>query len=84
MGSSSQKGITVSVRLDDINYPTWSFLMRHCLRGHGLLKFVDGSYPCPSQFQEIDNHDTDPYEFWLQQDSFAVSMIIDSLSPGQE
>ncbi|PRQ42768.1 putative tubby-like domain, gag-polypeptide of LTR copia-type [Rosa chinensis] len=50
MGSPTQVCNSVPVRLDETNYPTWLYLMQHHLRGHGLLKFVDGSYPCPPQF----------------------------------
>ncbi|KAL6123581.1 hypothetical protein ACLB2K_076102 [Fragaria x ananassa] len=40
----------VSMRLDENNYLIWSYVMHHHLRGHGLLKFVDGSHPCPPPF----------------------------------
>ncbi|XP_062009327.1 uncharacterized protein LOC133725928 [Rosa rugosa] len=75
----------VSVRLDDTNYHIWHFLMRHYLRGHGLLKFVDGSYHCPSQFQRADYDslsidNTGAFEKWLQQDSCVISLITASLS----
>ncbi|KAL6190326.1 hypothetical protein ACLB2K_036724 [Fragaria x ananassa] len=58
--------------------------MQHYLRGRGLLKFVDGSYPCP-QFQIADDgtlsHDnTEAYEKWLEQDSFVISLITTTLS----
>lgn len=73
------------IRLDDTNYPTWLYLMQHHLRGHGLLKFVDGSYPCPSQLNFKDDGivcSDDPrlYERWLKQDSSAICMIINTLS----
>ncbi|KAM5582564.1 hypothetical protein ABKV19_002803 [Rosa sericea] len=52
--------------------------MQHYLRGHGLLKFVDGSYPCPPQFQSADNTGAD--EKWLEQDSSVISLITTTLS----
>ncbi|XP_040375361.1 uncharacterized protein LOC112202138 [Rosa chinensis] len=85
MATSGQHCNTVSVHLDDTNYPTWHFLMQHYLRGHGLLKFVDGSYPCPPQCQKADYdspsvNNTGACEKWLQQDSFVISMITNTLS----
>ncbi|KAM5576988.1 hypothetical protein ABKV19_007701 [Rosa sericea] len=60
--------------------------MQHHLRGHGLLKFVDGSYPCPPQFPTGTNgsltHDlSGAHEKWLEQDSFIISIITNTLSP---
>lgn len=44
--------------------------MHHHLRSHGLLKFVDGSYPCSSQFVIDDDgsfsaSSSSAYERWL-------------------
>ncbi|PRQ49208.1 putative RNA-directed DNA polymerase [Rosa chinensis] len=76
---------TISVRLDETNYPTWVFHMQHHLRGHGLLKFVDGSHPCPSQFLVEDDgsltNNSAAREKWMEQDSALISMLINTLSP---
>nr|XP_011468453.1 PREDICTED: uncharacterized protein LOC105352625 [Fragaria vesca subsp. vesca] len=84
MATSNQICNAISVLLDDTNYPTWHFLMHRYLRGHGLLKFVDGSHACPSQVQMAD-HDslsvnTGAYEKWTQQDSFVICIITTTLS----
>ncbi|KAM5557180.1 hypothetical protein ABKV19_024524 [Rosa sericea] len=84
MAFPTQTCNTVSVRLDETNYPAWVFQMQHHLRGHGLLKFVDGSHPCPPQFLigndgSLTTDNTRAYEKWLEQDSFVISMIITTL-----
>ncbi|XP_040374246.1 uncharacterized protein LOC112197330 isoform X1 [Rosa chinensis] len=75
----------MSVRLDETNYPTWVFQMQHHLRGHGLLKFVDGSHPCPPQFLVADDgslkNNSVAREKWMEEDSFVISVIIITLSP---
>ncbi|PRQ29319.1 putative gag-polypeptide of LTR copia-type [Rosa chinensis] len=86
MASPNQACTAVSVRLDETNYHIWLFLMQHHLRGHGLLKFVDGSYPCPSHFPieddgSLSSDNSGPYERWLEQDSSVICMITNTLSP---
>ncbi|PRQ40525.1 putative RNA-directed DNA polymerase [Rosa chinensis] len=84
--SSNQACTVISVRLDETNYHIWLFFMQHYLRGHGLLKFVDDSYPCPSKsvigndgLLSISN--SNAYERWLEHDSFVISMITNTLCP---
>ncbi|KAL6123882.1 hypothetical protein ACLB2K_076399 [Fragaria x ananassa] len=61
-------------------------LSKHHLRSHGLLIFVDGSYPCPSPFPfpfEDDGTSSDNsglYERWLEQDSSAICMVVNTPS----
>ncbi|PRQ21009.1 putative RNA-directed DNA polymerase [Rosa chinensis] len=85
MASFSQTCNVVSVRLDESNYPTWLFQMEHHLRGHGLLKLVDGSLPCPPPFLVAEDGtrtvNTCAREKWLEQDSLLISLITNTLSP---
>ncbi|KAM5588569.1 hypothetical protein ABKV19_006834 [Rosa sericea] len=76
----------ISVKLDDNNYPTWHFQMYSLLRGHGLLKFVDGSHSCPSQFSISDDGHLTPnpsedLDEWLEKDCNLISLITATLSP---
>ncbi|KAM1757170.1 hypothetical protein ACFX1X_006465 [Malus domestica] len=41
---------SVSIKLDDINYLKWYFQMKLVLGRYGIMNFMDGSHPCPSQF----------------------------------
>ncbi|PRQ50702.1 putative RNA-directed DNA polymerase [Rosa chinensis] len=75
----------ISVKLDDSNYPTWHFQMYSLLRGHGLLKFVDGTHPCPSQYSMSDDghlsqNSPKEYEDWVAQDCNLISLITATLS----
>lgn len=73
----------VSIKLDDNNYATWHFQMNSLLRGHGLLRFVDGTLPCPSQYTISEDGSLSPsedYEAWLEQDSNLISLITATIS----
>ncbi|KAM1585400.1 hypothetical protein COP1_038709 [Malus domestica] len=37
------------VKLDELNYLQWHFLMKMMLKGHGIMGFIDRSNPCPPQ-----------------------------------
>ncbi|KAM1035416.1 hypothetical protein ACFX13_039389 [Malus domestica] len=37
------------VKLDELNYLQWHFLMKMMLQGHGIMGFIDRSNPCPPQ-----------------------------------
>ncbi|PRQ18256.1 putative gag-polypeptide of LTR copia-type [Rosa chinensis] len=76
----------ISVKLDDNNYPIWHFQLYSLLRGHGLLKFVDGTVSCPSQYTISDDGSltstpSEDYEDWLEQDWNLASLITATLSP---
>ncbi|XP_050114304.1 uncharacterized protein LOC126592597 [Malus sylvestris] len=44
---------SVTVKLDDTNYLQWHFQMKLMFEGYGIMDFMDGTNPCPSQF--LDN-----------------------------
>lgn len=73
----------VSVKLADNNYATWHFQMHSLLKGHGLLRYVDGTLPCPSQYVISEDgclSPSDEYDAWLEQDSNLISLITATIS----
>ncbi|KAB2612930.1 hypothetical protein D8674_035246 [Pyrus ussuriensis x Pyrus communis] len=49
-GLISSVSTSVNVKLDDSNYLNWHFQMELMLEGYGIIRFVDGSSPCPPRF----------------------------------
>ena len=75
---------SVTVKLDDSNYLVWNFQMVLLLEGHGIMGFVDGSYPCPSRFDSTtsDNSiETDDFKIWKMHDRALMQLITATLSP---
>ncbi|KAM1564853.1 hypothetical protein ACFX10_039076 [Malus domestica] len=85
---------SVTVKLDDSNYLTWHFQMQLLLEGHGIMGFLDGSSPCPTQFgssgsrdSDIDSGDSssrieiDAYKIWKMHDRALMQLITVTLSP---
>ncbi|OVA20285.1 hypothetical protein BVC80_157g86 [Macleaya cordata] len=69
----------VSVKLDSTNYILWRAQFLPLLRGYKLMKYVDGSYPCPTTL----NADGTPnlqYDAWQQQDQVLLGWLLSSLS----
>lgn len=71
-----------SLKLTRENYPAWRAQIVPVLRGHNLMGYVDGSFPCPSQGvqkegKEVPNSD---HEFWVCQDQLILAAIIASTS----
>lgn len=66
LNASSQ--IPFKLTKDGINYASWKSQMTNLLFGYDLLKFVDGSHPCPLS--------SDPgYSMWLRQDRLILLAI---------
>ncbi|KAK9903023.1 hypothetical protein M0R45_001321 [Rubus argutus] len=75
----------ISVRLDNSNYVTWKFLLETMLKGCGLLRYVDGSFPCPPQHMireedGVTSEMTQQYMNWEQNDSAVMSILAATLS----
>ncbi|KAM1797605.1 hypothetical protein ACFX12_031769 [Malus domestica] len=63
-GLLSTVSTSVTVKLDDSNYLTWSFQVRLLLESHGIMGFINGSRKCPPRFNEdsnIEGIETDDY-----------------------
>ncbi|XP_062005893.1 uncharacterized protein LOC133723077 isoform X1 [Rosa rugosa] len=75
----------ITVQLDDSNYVTWKFLVETLLKGCGLMRYVDGSVPCPSErvIMEENGVASDiekEYMNWVQIDSAIMSILASTLS----
>ena len=75
----------IPVRLDNSNYVTWKFLLETLLRGCGLMKYIDGSFPCPPRHMireddEITCDMTKEYLNWEQNNSAVMSILAATLS----
>ncbi|XP_020421638.1 uncharacterized protein LOC109949783 [Prunus persica] len=79
---------SVNVRLDDSNYLNWNFQMQLLLDSNGIMGYVDGSIPCPSQHGStsdesgiISSSPTDEYIVWKMHDRAIMQLITATLSP---
>lgn len=75
----------ITVRLDDSNYVTWKFLLETLLRGCGLMKYIEGSFPCPPRHMVreedgVTSDMTEEYMNWVQTDSAVMSLLSATLS----
>ncbi|PRQ28561.1 putative RNA-directed DNA polymerase [Rosa chinensis] len=75
----------ISVCLDGSNYVTWKFLLETMLKGCGLMKYVDGSFPCPSQYLITEEDGvtcemTREYITWKQNDYAVMALLAATLS----
>ncbi|XP_019155026.1 PREDICTED: uncharacterized protein LOC109151881 [Ipomoea nil] len=75
----------VSIKLSTRNYLFWRTQMVPFLRGQGLLRFVDGSFPCPLPVAVTAGDAAAPVDrtavlVWEQQDQAILSMLVASLS----
>ncbi|PRQ52535.1 putative RNA-directed DNA polymerase [Rosa chinensis] len=75
----------IPVRLDNSNYVTWKFLLETMLKGCGLMKYVDGSFPCPSQYMiteegGVSSEMTTEYYTWKQNDYAVMTLLSATLS----
>ncbi|KAM1058752.1 hypothetical protein ACFX2B_023357 [Malus domestica] len=85
---------SVTVKLDDSNYLTWNFQIELLLEGHGLMGFVDGSHPCPAQFNVpifegsyvpssdvSSSTESDDFKVWKMHDRALMQLLTATLSP---
>jgi hypothetical protein len=75
------------IKLSHDNYLFWKAQIIPLLRSHGLLCFVDGSYPCPPEHVPIATEggmvlmQNPEHGAWIQQDQAILSAIVSSLTP---
>lgn len=84
--------MSVTVKLDDTNYLQWHFQMKLMLEGYGIMDFVDGTNPCPSQFMSAScdfrvassgsesRIESDAYKVWKMHDRALMQLITATLS----
>ncbi|KAM1950973.1 hypothetical protein ACFX15_005637 [Malus domestica] len=74
---------SVTVKLDDSNYLTWSFQVRLLLESHGIMGFVDGSRKCSLRFDNDSNAEgveNDEYLVLKMHDRALMQLLIATLS----
>lgn len=70
------------LKLTPTNYTAWRFQFQTILMGYDLMRFVDGSHPCPSA-TIITAGVTTPnpaHSRWVRQDHLLMNAIVSSLS----
>ncbi|PRQ54145.1 putative RNA-directed DNA polymerase [Rosa chinensis] len=77
----------ILVQLDSSNYVTWKILLETMLKGCGLMKYFDGSFPCPSQYMiteegSVSSEMTTEYLTWKQNDYAVMTLLAATLSSG--
>ncbi|KAM2136542.1 hypothetical protein ACFX1R_006292 [Malus domestica] len=83
---------SVNVKLDDSNYLNWHFQIQLLLESNGIMGFVDGSHPCPSQFFDHSGVSgmnsssnasvaTDEFMIWKMHDKAVMQLLTATLSP---
>ncbi|KAK2413561.1 putative mitochondrial protein [Trifolium repens] len=65
--------ILVTPLLDSKNYPSWSRSMKVALISKNKLRFVDGTFPCPSSTHAL-------YEQWIRCNNMVLSWLQRSIS----
>ncbi|CAN6724702.1 unnamed protein product [Malus baccata var. baccata] len=74
---------SVTVKIDDSNYLTWSFQIKLLFESHGIMGFVNGSRKCPSRFDDdsdIEGIEKDEYLIWKMHDRALMQLMIATLS----
>ncbi|KAM1503068.1 hypothetical protein COP1_028120 [Malus domestica] len=74
---------SVTVKLDDSNYLTWSFQIKLLFKSHGIIGFADGSRKCPPRFDDdfdAEGVEKDDYLVWKMHDRALMQLMIATLS----
>lgn len=69
------------IKLNSTNYFSWKLQTEATLIGHGLFKFLDGSFPAPSPTIVKDTKSTlnPAYSSWVRQDRLLFGALIGTL-----
>jgi len=71
------------LKLTSTNYISWKLQFETLFIGYDLIRYIDGSVPCPPNTITADNT-TVPnpsHELWIRQDQLLLNAIINSFSP---
>jgi hypothetical protein len=71
------------LKLTSSNYLLWKIQFETLFIGYDLLRYIDGSKPCPPKTLTTNNIVTPnaAYNIWVCQDQLIVNALIGSLSP---
>ena len=71
------------LKLTSFNYLSWKIQFETLFIGYDLLRYIDGSKPCPPKTLTTNNIVTPnaAYNIWVCQDQLIVNALIGSLSP---
>ncbi|KAF0925753.1 hypothetical protein E2562_017310 [Oryza meyeriana var. granulata] len=78
----------ISVKLTQENYLLWSTQILPYLRSQGLIGYVDGSLPAPSQTITVEPTEDSArritvnpeYTYWYHKDQLVLSAILSSIT----
>lgn len=81
-------GHLIPVKLSAENFLLWKAQALPLLRTYGLMGYLDGSYPCPSEFVKITGADgktaevlNPEYFHWTRQEQAILSSFTTSMTP---
>ncbi|CAN6705905.1 unnamed protein product [Malus baccata var. baccata] len=87
-GLISTISTSVTVKLDDSNYLTWSFQITLLFESHGIMGFVDGSRKCPLRFDDdytSEGIETDGYLLQnIKKGSESVSVYLQKIKDARD
>jgi hypothetical protein len=73
----------VPLKLTSSNYLSWKIQFETLFIGYDLLRYINGSKPCPPKTLTTNNIVTPnaAYNIWVYQDQLILNALIGSLSP---
>ncbi|KAM1001536.1 hypothetical protein PS1_008017 [Malus domestica] len=72
---------SVNVKLDNSNYLNWNFQIQLLLESNGIMGFVDGSHPSPTESGSCTSAESDAFVVWKMHDRAIMQLITATLSP---
>ncbi|KAM2699832.1 hypothetical protein EV1_038651 [Malus domestica] len=72
---------SVNVKLDDSNYLNRNFQIQLLLESNGIMGFVDGSHPSPTESGSCTSAESDAFVVWKMHDRAIMQLITATLSP---
>lgn len=79
----SSMSTSITVKLDDSNYLTWSFQIKLLLESYGIMGFIDSSRNCPPRFDNdstTEGVEKDGSLVWKMHDRALMRLLIATFS----
>ncbi|KAK9139579.1 hypothetical protein Scep_009261 [Stephania cephalantha] len=71
---------SISIKLDENNYPLWKTLMMPSIRGHNLDGIMLGEVPCPPKIDQETGDFNPRYQDWIFKDQMLLRIILNSMT----
>jgi gag-polypeptide of LTR copia-type len=68
----------LSLKLNHSNYLSWKYLVLPYVRGHDLLRYLDGSRPAPPEMISTGANPT--FKIWSRHDELLLAWLLGSIS----